>query len=281
MKKAYNTICFDVDEGGKGNEENNLQNDLGDVLDALEGSVQIDSNEGETPKGDSKKPSGDLDDSDGDDLDSGDSGESDDDLDEGEGAKSAEVISLETKIAALEDNINQLTASINKGQTSDSEEAAEFTWNDEELVPEDFDPDTLTREQLNGMLNKAASIGAASAVEFAVKESMRQIPVMVRNNVDRQVAITKAVDDFYNKNKDLVKHKLEVSQVATRLASKNPDWTLTKLFEESGKEARKILAIATPKKRTPGLTDVNNQNRTPDGQLQGLSAEIDQMMKIS
>ena len=53
----------------------------------------------------------------------------------------------------------------------------------------------------------------------------------------------KSVDDFYGDNEDLVDHKRIVALKAEKLGSENPDWSLNKLYDESGKATREALGL--------------------------------------
>ncbi len=161
----------------------------------------------------------------------------------------------------------------------------EEAWEDSEFVGEDFDIDTLDQAQLNALLNKVAAAGAARGAEIGAKQVLVSIPGIVKHNISVETSIQSAVKEFYTDNKDLMEFKGAVSAVTQELASSNPEWELTKLFDEAGKETRKRLGIkktiTKSKTKTPSSVRPRGQRGRGKGtQLTGLEAEIGEMMEL-
>ena len=77
----------------------------------------------------------------------------------------------------------------------------------------------------------------------AVESIMRSFPELVKSQIVQQITVRTAVEKFYTKNEDLVPYKKTVAAIANQVASKYPDQPLDKIFELTGKVARKHLKL--------------------------------------
>jgi hypothetical protein len=146
------------------------------------------------------------------------------------------------------------------------------------------DRSDISPEVLNKLLNKVYSMG----VTDSAKRTLLAIPDVVKANLNQAATIGRATELFYKKNADLQPHKKTVALIAEDLLSKNPDWTLGKVFEASAIESRKRLklqASATKSKSEeskgtkPALPNKPKQSAKPlpKQKLSGLQKEIEDM----
>jgi len=77
----------------------------------------------------------------------------------------------------------------------------------------------------------------------AVQEVLKSLPQVINNTIKAQLEVQTKTTKFYTDNEDLQTNKEFVGYVANDMSGKNPDWTLTKLFEELPKEVRKRLGM--------------------------------------
>jgi len=110
---------------------------------------------------------------------------------------------------------------------------------------EDFDPYDLVRDKdgLNKLLNKVYKAGIETTRNQLGESVLRNIPNIVRNNVELITTLRETRDEFYKENEDLKPFEKSVASVFEELSSENPDWTLDKCMEETGIETRKRLEL--------------------------------------
>lgn len=146
----------------------------------------------------------------------------------------------------------------------------------------DFEEVIESPEKLNKVLNAVASAARNEAVQQAVQQTLQSVPGLVVNYVKRHSEIKTLVDDFYDANPDLKGFKKTVGAVANELHSKNPDWDMQKVFEESAKEARKTLGLkaAAAQKRKPALASSKGRGRQTEKKptLKGMEKEIEDLI---
>ncbi len=109
----------------------------------------------------------------------------------------------------------------------------------EGITHEDLEDPKVLNNVLNSVLKKGIEIGRNVSTEHV----LRSIPEVTRNVMSQQFTLKDATDNFYKGNKDLTPHKKLVALQAQNLGSKNPDWTLDKLFKESGDAVRTTLNL--------------------------------------
>lgn len=205
----------------------------------------------------------------------------------------SDIETLRAQIAQQQDTINALIAGRKSEVEEDGTTAGDLTgenvpdievkWEDQNFVHEDLDPQYMTKEQLNDLLNKAAKIGATIGARSGAKNVLLSIPGIVRHSVGVQTSIESAVREFYSANDDLRQFKGAVATVAQDLAANNPDWSLQKLFSEAGKETRRKLGIKQgkiPKRNSPPSVKPRGQAGRKGAQLSGLEKEIGDMLQL-
>lgn len=82
-----------------------------------------------------------------------------------------------------------------------------------------------------------------SVVATAVEVIGKQIPTIASRIADQQITLKMATKEFFDNNSDLLKYKEYCGFIANKLASDNPDWTISKLMEEVGTKTREALRI--------------------------------------
>jgi len=161
-----------------------------------------------------------------------------------------------------------------------------------DFLGKDVDLDDLTRDpdMFNKILNKVYKMGSEASRKFQ-ETTLRNIPDIVKSNIVVQATLKKQVDKFYGDNKDLKPFKKVVAAVYEELASENPDWEVTKIFDEVEKETRKRLelhkkagATSAPTtdapKNTPRFPKTKSSRRRQKPNTSHLLSEIDKMNEV-
>jgi hypothetical protein len=111
--------------------------------------------------------------------------------------------------------------------------------------PQDFiagmDLDDLTREpsKFNEVLNNVYKKARLDAGESLLKD----IPAIVKNQVEVQQTLFTMANEFYGANKDLVPYKKNVALIFEKAISDNPDKPYSELMEQVATETRTKLGI--------------------------------------
>ena len=100
----------------------------------------------------------------------------------------------------------------------------------------------LTEDELDRIIDEPGLINVA--LERATQGFQQYIGQYVQNEVQRQLAVTKAVSDFYTVNEDLLPHARFVQYVMREIETTNPDKTYGEIFELSAKESRRRLGLS-------------------------------------
>lgn len=180
---------------------------------------------------------------------------------EGEEAPSADFASLKAEVAELRALLRQ------------KEEPVE----EEPEVPKvEFDPtEFMSEEEAKAFFDNPHEVLtklAGRIYQKAREDSLRDIPSVVTKATQRQTALTQAQSEFWSKNKDLLE-KVESSPAMARLlkitandlGSQHPDWDIQKIFEETGKEVRSALGLATQAKKVEAAISPSKQPPKPRG----------------
>lgn len=101
-----------------------------------------------------------------------------------------------------------------------------------------------TKEGLNSLLNKVASVAYTAAVQSASERIMREIPSLVQSSAQQQQAIASITGEFYQKNPDLVNFKQAVSMAAMQIYNEKPTLSLPEMLTEAAKRTREMLHIS-------------------------------------
>jgi len=113
-----------------------------------------------------------------------------------------------------------------------------------DFLGSDLDLDELSRDPkvFNTILNKVLQAGIEQGQRMQ-EDTVRGIPDIVKSNITTQTALKKEVDKFYTDNEDLKPFKKVVAVVYEELTAENPEWKMSELFENVGKEARNRLEL--------------------------------------
>lgn len=138
----------------------------------------------------------------------------------------------------------------------------------------DFNMDELidNPESLNKLLVVVYNKAIQDAETRTVEKVLRSIPQLVVNYASRHVSMSELVREFYDKNQDLTSVKRTVATVANEVASENPDWDVSKVFEEAATRTRRLLGIqkrdrVNPSEKGKDPAFVSKQARARRGQI--------------
>ena len=139
-------------------------------------------------------------------------------------------------------------------------------------------------DNFNKVLSNVASTTRQS-IGQEVQKVLRSLPGIIQSVVVEQITLAEKSRDFYAGNRDLEQFKPVVTSVARELASKNPDWTVDKLYEELGNTVRKKLvlsqgAVDPVRETSPGFTRRGTTTRREKPSLSKLQSDIDAMNKV-
>lgn len=205
-----------------------------------------------------------------------------------------EVAELKAVIDGLRKQVEALTGKEKPNEKEPEPEPAsmrdEVTVDTQDFLGEDFDPEDLTAETLNTILNKVFKAGVETANKTITEGVLRSIPDVVKANIVTLSTLSQATEKFYSENEDLKPFKRVVATVYEELASDNPDWDVAKILEEVEKETRKRLELykkAVDKDKKGGGSTRPNTPPVPKGRharqekqksiQSDLQAEIDAM----
>jgi hypothetical protein len=146
--------------------------------------------------------------------------------------------------------------------------------------------DTLNdKSKLNKLLNAVYQAGVKTSRSQTSESVLRQIPSVVRNNVETYVVLTEATRKFYDENPDLKPYAKQVAEVYESVAGTSPEKTIAEVFGMLGDEARTRLKLqkAAVKPAPPNLPP-GTKGKRAGGQskpeLSGMMAEIEAMNKM-
>lgn len=139
------------------------------------------------------------------------------------------------------------------------------------------------KAKFNDLLNSVYQQGRKHTSESI----LRQLPDIVRHNVQLFVGLQQAAQTFYNDNPDLKPHAKTVAEIYEVLASENPDKTIEELFEELGNRVRERLKLRkkvtehSPVKPSlpPGTKNARTM-KTNKPDVSALIAEIEAMNAV-
>jgi len=127
------------------------------------------------------------------------------------------------------------------------------------IEPKDFvgdlDPEDLSPEELNKLLNKT--------YQQAIRDAQEQDGVAAQQlpeYVAAVIALQKSVDSFYNENEDLKPYKKDVAKTFEKVRLANPNKTYEELTAETAIQTRKHLELPEPSNKK---VDKGNPPRLP------------------
>ena len=149
------------------------------------------------------------------------------------GTKDQEITDLKAKIATMAEQIAKI------GKPADAvvepvEKPVEFKGDFFDNADE-YNKAFEDQATMNKVLSKVSRATAQIILS--------NLPKVVTNLVKSQVEVQSNIKEFFTSNKDLEAHRQFVGFVSNDLMGKNPDWTVTKLFGELGKEVRTRIGL--------------------------------------
>jgi hypothetical protein len=155
------------------------------------------------------------------------------------------------------------------------------------FIGDDDELDDLIRspKKLNEVLNKVYKAGMDAMIK-SQEDTVRRIPEVVKTSLSTQSTLKKLADDFWEDNKDLKPFRKVTAAVYEEIASEHPDWTVAKVFEETGVETRNRLELhkkaeseSEPKPKNPRFPKTKSSRERTKPKTDGLLSEIDAMNK--
>lgn len=107
----------------------------------------------------------------------------------------------------------------------------------------DYEELTENPEAFNAFLNKFAQAIEGRAVADAQERVLRTLPDTLLKFNTYQTTLHEAAKDFYKENPDLQHVKPFCAQVANGLAAEHPDWTIERVFKETGPKVKQALGL--------------------------------------
>ena len=77
--------------------------------------------------------------------------------------------------------------------------------------------------------------------EFICRKVMLAVPALVIHHIKNELNYKRIKDKFFDDNPELVKYEPVVAQQLNIVAAENPGWSIEKVFNRSGIEAKKII----------------------------------------
>jgi len=112
------------------------------------------------------------------------------------------------------------------------------------VTEENFEDVLSSAKNVNALMTKVAEVAADEGERRGYERAIRETPALVDDLTEKTVSLREAVRDFLSVNEDLVPVRQYVGVEANRLRAENPEWPLSKLFEEAGKAARGKLELS-------------------------------------
>ena len=196
-------------------------------------------------------------------------------------------VNMEAENEKLRSQIEEL----HKKDEPKVEEKPEPEFEAVKFVDDDYDMDDLIRSPkiLNEVLNKVYKAGMDNSRK-SQEDTLRGIPEIVKVNVATQRSLKKLADNFWEDNKDLKPFRKVAATIYEEIASENPDWTVSKVFEKVGDETRNRLELhkkaepdAEPEPavaKSPKFPKVKTSRERAKPKTDGLLSEIDAMNKL-
>ena len=91
-----------------------------------------------------------------------------------------------------------------------------------------------------GSLDKF-NIFLVNYTEHITRKIMLAVPALVIHHIKNEQNYIRIKDKFFNDNPELEDYKPVVAQQLNEIAAKHVDWSIEKVFEQSGIEAKKII----------------------------------------
>ena len=194
------------------------------------------------------------------------------------------------KMEAENEKLRSQIEELHRKEEPKPEPKPEPAFEEVRFVDDEYDMDGLMRNPklLNEVLNKVYKAGMDNSRKTQ-EDTLRGIPEIVKTNVATQTSLKKLADKFWEDNSDLKPFRKVAAAVYEEVASENPDWTVSKVFEKVGGEVRDRLELhkkAEPEvevepedPKVPRFPKAKSSRARTKPKTDGLLSEIDAMNK--
>ena len=159
------------------------------------------------------------------------------------------------------------------------------------FLGEDVDVDELIgdRAKLNALLVGVYKKALEDSQVGARESTLRAIPQMIVNQVQKQMVLREGITEFFKENKDLTVARRTMGALMNEVVGEHPEWGLKEVMEEAGTRTRKVLGLkrqvtVVDKKggdRNPAFVDKGNSGRVKTSdQRSGIQKEIDDLIDL-
>ena len=170
--------------------------------------------------------------------------------------------SIEAENARLREQLNEMARKIGASRGETPSPVAQSVEHKREEVKEAVQQviaELVTDEEADALIDEPKKI-LSKVVDRAMKvleeKIMRSLPPIVGNVAQHHISIYRQVDEFYKKNSDLEQYRDFVGLVGTQIEAENPDWPVTKIYEETAKVARARLGMKLQAERSVEAKEV-------------------------
>jgi hypothetical protein len=139
--------------------------------------------------------------------------------------------------------------------------------------------------KFNAKMQEFYNAALQRGAQMALEATYRSLPRTITTYAKQQIETVNLVNDFYNRNKDLVPLKPALARIAQKIGTEHPEYTLTQLLSESAKTARTIFKV--PKKqqavstKTPAFVgQKGGANRVSSKRSTGTNTLEEQVMDL-
>jgi len=146
-----------------------------------------------------------------------------------------ELASTKAEVADLKRRLEELISKPPTKETPPEEPP------DLRFVSEDADIDDITRDPKE--FNKLLNVVYRKSRESTLSEVTKNMPDVIRQNLEVIENVKKASDKFYSDHADLKPFKKVVATVYDEVSKAHSDWDTDRILKEVGSEARKRLDL--------------------------------------
>lgn len=219
-----------------------------------------------------------------------------------EAAKPAEAeVAEDTRIAAMQETINQLSAQL-VGRTAEPAPVAapaaaaapqlppqvEIDLEKFQILPEGVDFEDVVNDK--STFEKFFRDVLSRYEVSRVRRDALATPTLVSRQVQHFLGLHEAVRNFYETNKDLAPVKPLVGAFSNKIVAEHPDWSLVQVMDEAAKLSRQALGrgVTTPTGVKPAApnapvkpsfaTTNATRNTAPKPKTTKLQSEIEELL---
>jgi hypothetical protein len=158
------------------------------------------------------------------------------------------------RIAAMQETINQLSQQI-VGRPVEAQQLptqpappqveVDLDFGEFQILPDGIDFEDVVNDK--STFEKFMRDVLTRYETSRVRRDTLATPILVSRQVQYVLGLHKAVESFYDSNKDLVNVKPLVGAFSNKIVAEHPDWSLPKVMEESAVLTRKALGTGLKK----------------------------------